>query len=91
MKCLSCYVEQTDVHEPFATVREALEFSADLRLPATVPAARRAAFVGEVRTTTAGSLGANLDTSGAADICVPLHRRSVRSARTHDATARCRD
>ncbi|KAK3672744.1 hypothetical protein LTR78_007330 [Recurvomyces mirabilis] len=31
------YVEQMDVHEPLATVREALEFSALLRQPADIP------------------------------------------------------
>ena len=38
-----------DVHNSFSTVQEALEFSAALRLPSSVTAAQRAAFVGEVR------------------------------------------
>jgi ABC-type multidrug transport system ATPase subunit len=37
-----------DIHAPFTTVREALEFSAALRLPATVTRAQRQAFVAEV-------------------------------------------
>ena len=32
------YVEQNDLHFPFTTVREALEFSAQLRLPPEVTA-----------------------------------------------------
>ncbi|KAJ6023752.1 hypothetical protein N7540_004549 [Penicillium herquei] len=39
------YCEQLDVHEPFATVREALEFSALLRQPAHVPKAEKLAYV----------------------------------------------
>jgi ABC-type multidrug transport system ATPase subunit len=41
------YVEQSDLHFPEATVREALLFSAKLRLPAKVTSEQRAAFVDE--------------------------------------------
>ena len=34
---MSSYVEQTDIHSPMATVREALQFSASLRLDRSVP------------------------------------------------------
>ncbi|KAL4860632.1 hypothetical protein BDV12DRAFT_209006 [Aspergillus spectabilis] len=39
------YCEQLDVHEPFATVREALEFSALLRQPEHVPKEEKLAYV----------------------------------------------
>ncbi|PWY65514.1 ABC multidrug transporter [Aspergillus eucalypticola CBS 122712] len=39
------YCEQLDVHEPFATVREALEFSALLRQPRHVPAEEKLKYV----------------------------------------------
>ncbi|OPB40694.1 ABC drug exporter AtrF [Trichoderma guizhouense] len=39
------YCEQLDVHEPFATVREALEFSALLRQPRTVPREEKLRYV----------------------------------------------
>lgn len=39
------YCEQLDVHEPFATVREALEFSALLRQPRHVPAKEKLKYV----------------------------------------------
>lgn len=42
------YAEQLDVHEPAATVREALRFSADLRQPYDVPQAEKYAYVEEV-------------------------------------------
>lgn len=42
------YVEQEDVHIPFTTIREALEFSARLRLAKSVTEERRQAFVDEV-------------------------------------------
>lgn len=42
------YVEQMDIAYAYSTVREALDFSASLRLPADVPADRRAAWVDEV-------------------------------------------
>ncbi len=45
---LTAYVEQTDIHAPYATVREALNFSARLRLPASVTSAQRSAFIQEV-------------------------------------------
>ena len=45
---VTCYVEQQDVHAPLTTVREALAFSAALRLPGSVTSAQRADFVEEV-------------------------------------------
>ena len=42
------YAEQLDVHEPTATVREALRFSADLRQPFNVPQAEKYAYVEEI-------------------------------------------
>lgn len=39
------YCEQLDVHEPFATVREALEFSAILRQPRHVPREEKLKYV----------------------------------------------
>lgn len=39
------YCEQLDVHEPFATVREALEFSALLRQPRHVPTEEKLKYV----------------------------------------------
>ena len=45
---LTAYCEQQDIHNSFATVREALEFSAALRLPSSVEGATRTAFVEEV-------------------------------------------
>jgi ABC-type multidrug transport system ATPase subunit/ABC-type multidrug transport system permease subunit len=45
---LTAYCEQQDIHNSFATVLEALEFSAALRLSSTVDAATRSAFVQEV-------------------------------------------
>lgn len=42
------YVEQTDVHIAQATVSEALDFSAHLRLPTTVDRSTRDAFVQEI-------------------------------------------
>ncbi|KAL6699323.1 ABC-2 type transporter domain-containing protein [Trichoderma pleuroticola] len=39
------YCEQLDVHEPFATVREALEFSALLRQPRTIPREEKLRYV----------------------------------------------
>ncbi|PSC75525.1 pleiotropic drug resistance 5-like isoform A [Micractinium conductrix] len=45
---VSAYVEQTDIHTETATVREALLFSARLRLPASVPDADVASYVDSV-------------------------------------------
>ncbi|KAJ4993546.1 ABC transporter [Stagonosporopsis vannaccii] len=44
----TAYAEQLDVHEPAATVREALRFSADLRQPYETPQAEKYAYVEEV-------------------------------------------
>ena len=48
-RSLSGYVQQQDVHIGTATVREALELSAVLRLPASVTTDQRTAMVDEVR------------------------------------------
>jgi ABC-type multidrug transport system ATPase subunit len=46
---ITSYVEQFDLHMPFATVREALEFSAFMRLPAAeVTTQQRNVFIDEV-------------------------------------------
>jgi ABC-type branched-subunit amino acid transport system ATPase component len=45
---LTAYCEQQDIHNSFATVREALSFSAALRLSRDVSATTREAFVEEV-------------------------------------------
>lgn len=42
------YCEQMDVHEASATVREALEFSALLRQPASVPREEKLAYVNHI-------------------------------------------
>lgn len=42
---LTAYCEQIDIHAPYTTVEEALNFSAALRLDSTVSAHRRKAFV----------------------------------------------
>ncbi|PGH26589.1 hypothetical protein AJ80_01718 [Polytolypa hystricis UAMH7299] len=42
------YCEQMDVHEPTATVKEALEFSALLRQPAEVPREEKLAYVDHI-------------------------------------------
>ncbi|KAJ2556100.1 ATP-binding cassette transporter snq2, partial [Coemansia sp. RSA 1933] len=42
------YCEQIDVHSPFATVREALRFSAYLRQPASVPDSEKEEYVERV-------------------------------------------
>ncbi|OKL61090.1 hypothetical protein UA08_03286 [Talaromyces atroroseus] len=42
------YCEQMDVHEPTATVREALEFSALLRQPAHIPRAEKIEYVDQI-------------------------------------------
>ncbi|OQD91051.1 hypothetical protein PENANT_c001G09277 [Penicillium antarcticum] len=63
------YVEQLDIHERMATVREALEFSALLRQPADVPRAEKLAYVDviinllelhDLADTMIGSVGAGL-------------------------------
>ena len=45
---VSGYVEQTDVHLPYATVREAVLFSAQMRFPRSVPRITMEAFTDEV-------------------------------------------
>lgn len=42
------YCEQNDLHEPFATVEEALHFSAALRLDPTISSETRQAFIEEI-------------------------------------------
>ena len=42
------YVEQFDIHEPTATVRESLQFSALLRRPNTISVEEKYAYVEEV-------------------------------------------
>ena len=42
---LQGYVEQMDLHSPFTTVFEALEFSARLRLSSEIPVADQEKFV----------------------------------------------
>jgi ABC-type multidrug transport system ATPase subunit len=51
---LQGYVEQMDLHSPFATVEEAIKFSAKLRLSANIPNRDKDHFV-EVREHLAGS------------------------------------
>ena len=48
---VSGYVEQTDVHLPYATTREAVLFSAQMRFPRGVPRMHMEAFTDEVRST----------------------------------------
>jgi len=45
---ITAYVEQSDIHMPLTTVREALEFSAGLRLSSEVPLAQRDAFIDDI-------------------------------------------
>ncbi len=45
---LNGYVEQEDIHNPTATVRETLLFAAHLRLPESVPEAAKVQFVDEI-------------------------------------------
>ncbi|KAK2768713.1 hypothetical protein FQN54_000569 [Arachnomyces sp. PD_36] len=63
------YCEQLDVHEPFATVREALEFSALLRQPREVPREEKLSYVDtiidllelhDLQDTLIGTVGAGL-------------------------------
>ncbi|RAL60548.1 hypothetical protein DID88_009744 [Monilinia fructigena] len=63
------YCEQLDVHEPFATVREALEFSALLRQSRTIPEAEKLRYVDtiidllemhDIENTLIGTAGAGL-------------------------------
>jgi ATP-binding cassette subfamily G (WHITE) protein 2 (SNQ2) len=63
------YCEQLDVHEPLATVREALEFSALLRQPRSVPREEKLAYVDtivdllemhDIEETLIGKVGAGL-------------------------------
>ena len=64
------YCEQLDVHEPFATVREALEFSALLRQPGHVPREEKLEYVEtiinllelhDISDTLIGTVGAGLN------------------------------
>jgi ABC-type multidrug transport system ATPase subunit/ABC-type multidrug transport system permease subunit len=45
---ITAYVEQSDIHMPLTTVREALEFSAGLRLTSDVSTAQRTAFIDDI-------------------------------------------
>ena len=45
---VTAYVEQADVHAPLTTVLEALQFSAQLRLPSSVTTSQRNDFVDEI-------------------------------------------
>ncbi len=45
---VTAYVEQADIHSAFSTVKEAVEFSAHLRLPASVSDEQRHEFVDEI-------------------------------------------
>lgn len=63
------YCEQLDIHEPYATVREALEFSALLRQPSHVPRKEKLEYVdiiidllelGDLADTLIGTVGAGL-------------------------------
>jgi ABC-type multidrug transport system ATPase subunit/ABC-type multidrug transport system permease subunit len=45
---ITSYVEQQDIHMPLTTVREALQFSAAMRLPSEVTEEQREAFIDEV-------------------------------------------
>ena len=45
---ITCYVEQQDMHMAYTTVREALEFSANLRLPEDISFAMRDSFIDEI-------------------------------------------
>jgi ABC-type multidrug transport system ATPase subunit/ABC-type multidrug transport system permease subunit len=49
-KSVSSFAEQDDIHADQSTVREALEFSATLRLPKSVTATERANFVAQILT-----------------------------------------
>lgn len=45
---LAAYVEQSDIHSPYLTVMETLQFSATMRLPASVTAQQRASLIEEI-------------------------------------------
>lgn len=45
---LDRYVEQNDIHTPFITVKESLEFSSALRLPKQTSSASRQKYINEV-------------------------------------------
>ena len=67
---LTAYCEQMDLHNEFATVGEALEFSAKLRLPAETSAEQRRGFVNEVRTDVRGVQLKCLETVLKAPSCI---------------------
>ena len=73
------YCEQTDLHMPLTTVREALDFSAELRLPASVTAAQRAAYVDEVMALLelAPLAGAKVGNPGSPDGLSPGERKRL--------------
>jgi len=76
---VTSYVEQNDLHMPLTTVREALDFSAALRLPQEVTAAQRARFVDEVvALLELGDLqGRLVGAVGAADGLAPHERKRL--------------
>ena len=76
---MTAYCEQTDVHNSFATVREALHFSAYLRLAAEIDVGTREAFVEEVITLLELGEIANrmIGESGSADGLAPGQRKIV--------------
>ena len=76
---MTAYCEQTDAHNSFATVREALHFSAYLRLAADIDRATREAFVEEVITLLELGDIANrmIGEAGSADGLAPGQRKIV--------------
>lgn len=74
---LAGYVEQADIHASFATVGEALRFSAALRLPPSASAEQREAFCAETEALLglAPLAGRLVGDAGAADGLAPGERK----------------